>query len=722
MNNYDQYDQESQALLQGIKPLNIEEIIGNKKQNKFRTNDSVLSSDYLSVFAKQYAFKSLTSKEITENYFNGIRPISNNNTTIIQEPETKVEIIPVYRENNGIKGFQENADKLLYKILVYISTSKDKLEDLYLKSEGRVNDNEILLFLEDNTNDFSEQYLFARFGKSIKKDDLLTAEGLAGLTSLVPDFSLDMLKELIRTGQVKSKNTITVSVAKGLLYLISLIGLPAKAIGWLCNEVGEAISKYLSVPETIWDSKGEDFFLNKDNVLKELQINTSFINTLSNSLKSQDQLSWFNSFQSQEKTAQLIARPINVLQEFTIAYNNEIQTIINSFYDKNSKDTQIDTLALSEQIAFLCGIWNGLVDFIAGIFKFLGMLLSAQYDITTNINDILETIDDMWDNIKKIKFTDVLIAAVTTYFQILAEINKFFTSKNPSEEYNFDRIAYFTGFGLAFIATLFIPIADITKVSSITNVSKLIPEEFLTSLSQIKGKAINGIKPLLALAREMSEVFSKGTDEIMAFFQRIKKAIVEWFLRNKEKIKLNPHLLMDVKEFVKTYTLTTAQHINYGHVRVKKINPKLPKNDPKRIIEEYKYTPKRGKKGGGKFNYQIFVGGMHNLNNLNRYVRLQGELKLLGKLPTGEKVYEGMVGFYISELKQWSTIKKSTFFPKKWSENKIKAVIEEASMNIILKKWNKYVRITKNGIQIEFRLNLDTREIETAFITLEKIN
>ncbi|WP_026703839.1 hypothetical protein [Flavobacterium soli] len=534
MNNYDQYDQETQALLQGIKPLSFEEIIGNKQQNKFRTNDSVLSSDYLSVFAKQYAFKSLTSKEITENYFNGIRPITNNNTTIIQEPETKVEIIPVYRENNGIKGFQENADKLLYKILVYISTSKDKLEDLYLKSEGRVNDNEILLFLEDNTNDFSEQYLFARFGKSIKKDDLLTAEGLAGLTSLVPDFSLDMLKELIRTGQVKSKNTITVSVAKGLLYLISLIGLPAKAIGWLCNEVGEAISKYLSVPETVWDSKGEDYFLNKENVLKELQINTSFINTLSNSLKSQDQLSWFNSFQSQEKTAQLIARPINALQEFTIAYNNEIQTIINSFYDNNSKDTQIDTLALSEQIAFLCGIWNGLVDFIAGIFKFLGMLLSAQYDIATNLNDILETIDDLWDNIKKIKFTDVLIAAVTTYFQILAEINKFFTSKNPSEQYNFDRIAYFAGFGLAFIATLFIPIADITKVSGITNVSKLIPEEFLTSLSQIKGKAINGTKPLLALAREMSEVLSKGTDEIMAFFQRIKKAIVEWFKKNKE--------------------------------------------------------------------------------------------------------------------------------------------------------------------------------------------
>lgn len=112
---------------------------------------------------------------------------------------------------------------------------------------------------------------------------------------------------------------------------------------------------------------------------------------------------------------------------------------------------------------------------------------------------------------------------------------------------------------------------------------------------------------------------------------------------------------------------------------------------------------------------------MHNLNNLNKYVRLKGELKLLGKLPTGEKVYEGMVEFYISELKQWSKAKKSTFFPKKWSESKIRAVIQEASMNIIYRDRNRYIGKTKNGIQIEFRLNLDTREIETAFITFEKI-
>lgn len=537
MNNYDEYDQESQALLHGIKSLNFEEVMGSKTTNPFQINHLNSISDYTSTFAKKFEFKSLNSKEIADNYFNGIKPIKQENTIVYQEPETKVDVtfkeMRVYRDNDTTKGFQEEGDKLLYKIIAYISTSQSKLESLYLKSENQVGDKEILLFLEDNTNDFSEQYLFARFGKSVNKEHLLSAQQQNNLLELVPDFSSDMLKELILNGKVKAKTTATSIIAKGLMYIVSIIGLPAKAIGWVCNEIGEAIRKYLSIPESIWDSKGKDYFLKKENVLKDLQINTSFTNIVSNSLKNQDQFNWLNSFLSIQNATLFIAKPINAIEKLVNNYNLEVQKTLDLFYEENSSLSS-SSLVLSEQIAFLCGLWNGLVDFIAGIFTFLGMILSVQYDIATNINDIMETIDELYDNIKKIKFTDVLISAVTTYFQILNEINKFFTSKDPRENYNLDKIAYFVGFGLAFIATLFIPVADITKISSITKISKLIPEEFITSLSQVKGKAINGIKPLLALAREMSEVLTKGAEEITAFLQRIKKAIVEWFKKNKK--------------------------------------------------------------------------------------------------------------------------------------------------------------------------------------------
>ncbi|MFY0483072.1 hypothetical protein ACI6PS_10730 [Flavobacterium sp. PLA-1-15] len=540
MNNYDQSDQESQALLHGIKPLSFDRVIGNRQQDFFKSPNNSLSLDYLSPFAKQFEFKSLTSKEIAENYFNNIKPVQKSNITVYQEPETKTDVIlkeiNIYRDNDTTKGFQQEGDVLLYKVLAYISKSQTKLKDLYLKSEDRVADNEILLFLEDNIEDLSEQYLYARFGKAVKKEHLLSAEQQDNLLKLVPDFNAEMLKELIQTGQVKAKNTFISAVAKGLMYMASLIGIPGKAIGWLCNEVGDAISKYLSIPESIWDSKGEDYFLSKENVLKGLQIDTSLIDALANSMKSQEEYSWFNYFLSPVKATDFLEKPINTLQDFVNRYNNEINEILDSIYNKdgNKKYSHLYSRPITEVIAFLCGLWNGVVDFVAGTFKFLAMALSLQFDITTNLNDIIEEVDELYDNLKKIKFTDVLIPAVVTYFQILAEINKFFTSKNRSEEYNFDKIAYFIGFGLAFVATAFIPFTQLVKISGITKISKLIPEEFLTSLSQVKGKTINGIKSMLALFREMSEVLAKGTDEIMAFFQRIKKAIVEWFKKNKE--------------------------------------------------------------------------------------------------------------------------------------------------------------------------------------------
>lgn len=570
MNNYDQYDQESQALLHGIKPLSFEEVMGSRQQDFFKSPNNGSSPDYVSPFAKQFEFKSLTSKEIADNYFNNIKPVQKGNIAVYQEPETKTDVIlkkiSVYRDNDPTKGFQEGRDVLLYKILAYISTSQSKLKDLYLKSENRVEDNEILLFLEDNTNDFSDQYLFARFGKSVKKEHLLAADQQDNLIKLIPDFSSEMLQELIQTGQVKAKNTITGAIAKGMLYIVSFIGLPGKAIGWVCDEIGDAISNYLTIPETVWDSKGEEYFLKRENVLKDLQIDTSFINTVPDFLKKQHQYSWFNSFLSPQNTALFLAEPMNAIVGLVNNYNIQVQQIIDSFYEKNNtqntssgtKITLLDTLAISEQVAFLCGIWNGLVDFIAGTFKFLAMALSAQYDFATNHQEIMEELDELYANIKKIKFTDVLIPAVVTYFQIFSEINKFFTSKNPTEEYNFDKIAYFTGFGLAFIATAFIPYTQLVKVSGITKASKLIPEEFLSGLSQVKGGAVNGIKPMLVLFREMSGVLAKGTNEIMAFFQRIKKAIVEWFKINLKKqqqfIKYGKALLeRTAKTYAKKY-------------------------------------------------------------------------------------------------------------------------------------------------------------------------
>ncbi|MEL1244674.1 EndoU domain-containing protein [Flavobacterium sp. DGU11] len=198
-------------------------------------------------------------------------------------------------------------------------------------------------------------------------------------------------------------------------------------------------------------------------------------------------------------------------------------------------------------------------------------------------------------------------------------------------------------------------------------------------------------------------------------------------MKNKKAITKQLILVNDATEFIRRYTLTTARHLNYGEIRIKKIDPKRTNKDPGWILEEYSYNVSRTGTGGKtplkKFNYKVTVGGVHNLNNLSRYMRIKGglkELKLAGKLPTGEKVYKGLVEFWVKELKAWKPKDlASTFFPKSWPEEKIRKVIQEASLNIYFRDRNLYRGITKEGIKIEFRVSPQTGEITTAYITFK---
>ena len=91
-------------------------------------------------------------------------------------------------------------------------------------------------------------------------------------------------------------------------------------------------------------------------------------------------------------------------------------------------------------------------------------------------------------------------------------------------------------------------------------------------------------------------------------------------------------------------------------------------------------------------------------------------MKEIGRLPTGEKVYSGLVEFWVKELNQWKPKDlPSTFFPKNWSEDKIRKIVEEATTNIYYNDRNLYRGVTKQGIKIEFRVNPVTKEITTSY-------
>ena len=196
-----------------------------------------------------------------------------------------------------------------------------------------------------------------------------------------------------------------------------------------------------------------------------------------------------------------------------------------------------DFAYLTEQIAFLCGLWNGLVDFVAGIFKFLGILLQAPYDMADNFQDVLEAIDDFREAWAAFSFKDFFITAMRLHADILAELIQFFTDPNPRENYNFDVIAYYSGFGVAFIASFFIPAVNIAKVSSIAKFSKFIPEEFVATLNVARTQGVKGFKAMVRLLEDIAEFLGRKGDELYQELKKLLDKLLAWIKKNKKRFE-----------------------------------------------------------------------------------------------------------------------------------------------------------------------------------------
>ena len=196
-----------------------------------------------------------------------------------------------------------------------------------------------------------------------------------------------------------------------------------------------------------------------------------------------------------------------------------------------------DFAYLTEQIAFLCGLWNGLVDFVAGIFKFLGLLLQAPYDMAENFQDVLEAIDHFREAWAVFSFKDFFITGMRLYADILVELFQFFTDPNVRDNYNFDVIAYYSGFGVAFIASFFIPVVNITKVSNVTKFSKFIPEEFVATLNVARTQNLKGFKAMVRLLEDIAEFLSKKGDELYQELKKLLDKLLAWIKKNKKRFE-----------------------------------------------------------------------------------------------------------------------------------------------------------------------------------------
>jgi len=505
--------------------------------------ETIRGMTYVSPFA-EVKFRNRNSSEIERIYFPAAEKQFFNDIGIVtdvdtdSDPNTFLSSTSFYFDTNKNGRVGDAGDTFAFKMILHVSKNGNKIKEAY--EVYSPNPGEILLFLEDNEGDFSDQILRAKVAIDVRerlKESLLYSDNVVDYVNR--NFSLDhaLLKQLIEKGYVEEGFTFSRDLMGGLHYAMRIVAAPSKAVGWLVTKIGEGV-ELLAIPDSIWDTESDEYFLKKENVIKDLTVDISFLDELGQKLQDDQTKLQVNDFIPDFITENL-QKFFAKLKQFLQKYNTWVVRVVDALYKSFEDEAEsIENFSgIPEGIAFYVGIWNGLIDFIASTLKFVGGILESPYNLSKDRQEILESVDSMFDMLAEINLSDV----VEAFSAIYTKIKTFF--KNASGEgYNYVHIAYAVGFGIAFVGTFFIPFTQLAKFANLQKISKIIPANFFKDLSGIvskstthlAGKTKNAYLNSLKLFEQLLAVFAKGKASITAFLEQIWKKIAAWLVKNKK--------------------------------------------------------------------------------------------------------------------------------------------------------------------------------------------
>ena len=424
--------------------------------------------------------------------------------------------------------------ELAFNIHVYASKNGPKLKEAFECVTPKKG--EMLIFIEDNKDDWSKQIVRIKIAKdvsgAIKKSDLHHSKVLDFINRKTEGegLSQENFKQLVETGEIEEKFTVSETFFSGLGYVLALVFSSLKAVGWILEKTGTA-AEYLKLPDNVWDTQNEDYLFKKENILSLLTIDASILDTLEQTLTNdKTKLEWNDLIP--DFVTQKITSTINYLKIYIKKYNAFIEKAVASWFENEEK-----LFEFQGKIALMSGLYNGLIDFIVSTLQFLGNMSQTPFDVAYNWQDFLETIDNIWESITNIDW-DVFWTSLSAFFETIK--TKLINSKG---EYDWVRLAYIIGFAVVFVGTMFIPIVGwVGKAAKLAKLENLIPKKLLETMQ----KALNGIKVAgknakqsgLRTIEKLFELFAKGGKTIKEFFSKLADDVANWFIKNKEKYKL----------------------------------------------------------------------------------------------------------------------------------------------------------------------------------------
>jgi hypothetical protein len=570
MNPFEEID--NNIPLVDIKPKGFEELYEEIPLDRFR---SVLMDSPV-MRTGQELEELMFSRASKDKINEGVEMISENNV----DPEPFKKSFNVYRDRNR-NGFADDGDRHLFKFTMKVFVSKDKsyLDEAFLKNIP--GPNEICLFLEDNSTDLiSGRTAMVRVSEQFSKEFLSIAEAVQNKDGVLEqvqehfkdfdlDFTKDEIRELISTRKIEN---ISSTIAFGIFQLVnfsqSLLSPVFAEIGKGLTNFAKFINDNVKFKDYHWNPQAKVPKAGTENNEEPVLVENTDFNPIlfpkNKELVEQlvDPNEAIFAKIIQEIRTGIEARDKSILNSIDKLGEVEILTTglvidltpdyLDSFVRKAYESVRDKVLQLLDAVealipklsdfaqrifnvinAFVCGLWNSLVDAITGLISLVGMIFNGMAAFGEAVKNpekaiprLLEQIDELIQSLSKIDFGKIATALGGL---ISSQITKL------TEELTPEQVAYFLGGVVGFMIEIILEILFTGGTAAVAAVFRRfgnIGKRFFQFLRE----AVEAIISKKLLVKNAGNDFLGLLDKLIAFLKQGTEKIVEGIRKFREEL------------------------------------------------------------------------------------------------------------------------------------------------------------------------------------------
>ena len=450
--------------------------------NTIQVNPNIQNSSSFPQFPIPFNFTSLSTNQLANKYYNNNEVFSNSGFKVYFDEESKGIIDdtnPVQElDEVVVKAFRNARSKEFDNFKLVMFTSTDGVKILQQYKQVDVNPDEIAVFFElDNSTNVFGSVMRIKVGVNILKNENLPYREILEFATkdrngVAINLNQNKLKRLIKKGVYKDKENLFSFVISTLTDgLSSVIQYTAGGIGnFFFTSIPKELSK-LKFTDKDWDTETEGynpFFIPSSFIeyVEKQQGKTNaekkIIETLIKPLFNKFNGLQDDALRTLEASKALIPNKVyRKLKAFIKVILKQIKSIEEAFLDSN-----LGLLALIQKNAqvinaFLCGLFNSIVDFVNGIFQLIGLVFIGIKEANNFANNIgyytsiaIEFVENIIEGIINIDFKSLLIQ--TLLFPL--KLKNIFQAGISAFNITLEQTAYFIGFIGGFIIETIISI------------------------------------------------------------------------------------------------------------------------------------------------------------------------------------------------------------------------------------------------------------------------